>query len=53
MPVEFEVDEIKLDIPMDGITVEKSWKIIPQMQPAVSDFILNLPIMILLSNVLD
>ena len=33
--VEFESNEIKLDIPKEGITLEGGWKITPQMAPVV------------------
>ena len=35
LPVVFESNEIKLDIPMSGITLEGGWKITPQMPPVV------------------
>ena len=34
--VEFESQEIKLDIPREGITLEGGWKITPQITPVVS-----------------
>ena len=33
-PVDFELDSITLDIPMEGLTI-KPWKITPQMRPVV------------------
>ena len=33
--VEFVSDEIKLDIPKKGITLEGGWKITPQIAPVV------------------
>ena len=35
MAVEFEEDEIKLDIPMEGIATKGGWKITPHMPPVV------------------
>lgn len=35
MAVEFEEDQIELDIPMEGITTKGGWKIIPHMPPVV------------------
>ena len=36
-PLEFESDEITLDIPMEGITI-KGWEITPLVPPVVSLF---------------
>ena len=33
--IEFESNEIKLDIPMEGITIDGGWKITPHMNPVV------------------
>ena len=33
--VVFEADEITLDIPSDGRTIKKSWKIVPLIKPKV------------------
>ena len=33
--VEFEADEISLNIPQEGITLKEGWKIMPQMAPVV------------------
>ena len=35
-PVEFESDEIKLDIPEDGISLQGGWMITPLASPVVS-----------------
>ena len=33
--VEFESEEIKLDVPFEGITLEEGWKITPLNEPEV------------------
>ena len=35
-PVDFESDQIKLDIPPDGITIKGGWIITPLTAPVVS-----------------
>ena len=36
--VEFELNEIKLDIPLEGMTLEGGWKITPLTVPVVRDY---------------
>ena len=33
--VEFESNEISLNIPLEGITLDQGWKITPQIRPIV------------------
>ena len=35
LPVEFESNEIKLSIPMEGVSLEGGWKIKPLIPPVV------------------
>lgn len=35
-PVEFEADQIRLDIPPKGIVLEEGWKLVPLITPVVS-----------------
>ena len=35
-PVEFEADQIRLDIPPKGIVLEEGWKLVPLIAPVVS-----------------
>ena len=41
-PVDFESEQIKLDIPLDGITLEEGWKITPLTAPVVSAYLVSM-----------
>ena len=38
-PIEFESDQIRLDIPLKGITLEEGWKLTPLIPPVVSLYV--------------
>ena len=42
--IEFESNQIKLDIPIEGIELENGWKVTPILNPVVSVFFLFLSI---------
>ena len=35
-PVEFEGDEIRLDLPMEETNIDENWTIVPLIDPVVS-----------------
>ena len=44
-PVEFEADQISLDIPKEGITDLKGWELIPSYAPVVSIYVCCIPLL--------